>query len=100
MTNYSNEILTALQQFYKALDNHVQELEKKNSSRLNCKKGCFSCCKDDLEVFGIEAAYIQTNESEFLNLLEKVELATILGTWQATLTDLKLKWYYTLPTLA
>lgn len=66
MSNYSPEILNALKQFYSALDSHIHSIEDKNKSRINCKKGCFSCCKDDLEVFGVEAEYIRKNQSEFL----------------------------------
>lgn len=66
MSNYTPEILKALEQFYKALDNQIHLIEEKNKGRINCKKGCFSCCKDDLEVFGVEAAYIQKKESNFL----------------------------------
>lgn len=66
MSNYSPEILNALKQFYSALDSHIHSIEEKNKARINCKKGCFSCCKDDLEVFGIEAEYIRKNQFEFL----------------------------------
>jgi Fe-S-cluster containining protein len=66
LSNYSPEILNALKQFYTALDFHIHSIEEKNSSRINCKKGCFSCCKDDLEVFGLEAEYIRSTQSGFL----------------------------------
>ncbi len=66
MSNYTPEILDALKQFYVALDSHVNAIEEKNKARINCKKGCFSCCKDDLEVFGIEAEFIRKHQSEFL----------------------------------
>lgn len=67
MTNYPPEILKALEQFYNALDSQIHSIEQKNRSRINCKKGCFSCCKDDLEVFGIEAKNIQ---NQFTDLLQ------------------------------
>jgi Fe-S-cluster containining protein len=66
LSNYTPEIIAALKQFYVALDSHINSIEKKNKARINCKKGCFSCCKDDLEVFGIEAEFIRKNQSEFL----------------------------------
>ena len=66
MSDYSPEILNALKRFYSALDSHIHSIEEKNRSRIHCKKGCFSCCKDDLEVFGIEAEFIRSNEKEFL----------------------------------
>lgn len=66
MSDYPPEILNALKQFYSALDAHIHSIEEKNRSRINCKKGCFSCCKDDLEVFGIEAEYIRKNQTAFL----------------------------------
>jgi len=55
-----------LKQFYSALDSHIHSIEEQNKARINCKKGCFSCCKDDLEVFGIEAEFIRKNQSQFL----------------------------------
>lgn len=67
MSDYSKEILETLQKFYSTLDSHIHAIEEKNKSRINCKKGCFSCCKDDLEVFGIEAANIKINHREFLS---------------------------------
>ncbi len=66
MSDYNKEILEALQKFYSALDVHISSIEEKNKSRINCKKGCFSCCKDDLDVFGIEAVNIKKNHQEFL----------------------------------
>jgi Fe-S-cluster containining protein len=66
MSENNKEILEALQKFYSALDTHIHSIEEKNKSRINCKKGCFSCCKDDLEVFSIEAENIRQNHSEFL----------------------------------
>lgn len=66
MTNYSDDILNALEQFYKALNDQIHLIEENNKGRINCKKGCFSCCKDNLEVFGVEAAFIQNKESDFL----------------------------------
>lgn len=64
--NYPPEILKALQQFYSVLDKQIAGIEEKNKARINCRKGCFSCCKDDLEVFGIEAENIRLNHFEFL----------------------------------
>ncbi len=66
MANYSDDVLKALEQFYKALDHQIHSIEKNNKGRINCKKGCFSCCKDNLEVFGIEAEYIRKNQSALL----------------------------------
>lgn len=76
MTEYPKTILEALHKFYEALDKHIQSIEEKNQSRINCKKGCFSCCKDDLEVFGIEAKNIQ---NQFPELLNNEEAAPIGG---------------------
>lgn len=66
MSSYTPEILNALKLFYQALDAHILQIEEENKSRINCKKGCYSCCKDDLEVFGVEAAFILQNEAELL----------------------------------
>lgn len=67
MSDYSPQLLNALQKFYKELDRHISRIEEKNKSRINCRKGCFSCCKDELEVFGIEAENIKINHAELLN---------------------------------
>ncbi len=63
---YTTELLARLQTFYLALDKVTRQLEKVHSDRLHCQKGCHACCTDHLEVFGIEAAYIQAECNTFL----------------------------------
>jgi Fe-S-cluster containining protein len=67
MSDYSPQLLASLQKFYEELDHHISQIEEKNKSRINCRKGCFSCCKDELEVFGIEAENITQKHAELLN---------------------------------
>jgi Fe-S-cluster containining protein len=63
---YSEKHLQDLQLFYETLSATTGPLEQKHAACLQCKKGCFSCCEDDLEIFGIEAENIRKNFTDFL----------------------------------
>lgn len=58
--------MTELETFYTDLDQKCNELSLQNAGRLQCKKGCSSCCVDDITVFEIEAENIKTKYSQFL----------------------------------
>ena len=58
--------LEELHKFYLEVDKKVKQNEELNSDRINCKKGCSSCCIDDITVFNIEAYNIQQNYSGLL----------------------------------
>ena len=55
-----------LKKFYAAVDKKAAALEKIHAARLNCKKGCSSCCVDDIGVFKIEAENIKQNHPDIL----------------------------------
>lgn len=63
---YAQELLNALLIFYQKVEKRTSRLEEKHVARLQCQKGCHSCCLDDLEVVGIEAAFIQQQHPELL----------------------------------
>ncbi|TFG93764.1 MAG: hypothetical protein E4H13_15795 [Calditrichales bacterium] len=44
-----------LAEFYLKVDTEVALLSKIHRTRLQCRRGCFQCCVDDLSVFTIEA---------------------------------------------
>lgn len=55
-----------LTDFYRDVDYAAERLAEIHAERLNCKKGCSSCCIDDITVFEIEAENIKRNHAEFL----------------------------------
>jgi len=58
--------LKELENLYKQLEKEVTPIEKIHAQRLNCKKGCFDCCVDEISVFEIEAENIKSRYAEFL----------------------------------
>lgn len=65
-STYSDLSLNDLKAFYKRVEAITSALEVKHTDRLKCQKGCHACCLDDLEVFGIEAALIESENQAFL----------------------------------
>ena len=63
---YSSASLSYLEILYKKLEAYTQHLSNIHKDRLQCKKGCFSCCVDNLEVLGLEAAYIHDKYPDVL----------------------------------
>jgi len=53
--------------FYAEVDAKASVLEKIHQKRLNCRKGCFSCCSDDITVFEIEAINIRMKFNRLLS---------------------------------
>lgn len=56
----------SLDQVYRDLDVAVAKFEREHRDRLQCKKGCFDCCVDDITVFEIEAHHIVANCGDVL----------------------------------
>lgn len=52
--------------FHRDIDAAAHEVEAQNPGRLQCRRGCSSCCVDDLTVFEIEAAAIRAAHPELL----------------------------------
>ncbi len=59
--------MTALTDFYAALDALVVPLCETHAARLKCGRGCASCCVDDLTVYAVEARNIQETHAELLH---------------------------------
>ncbi len=58
--------LLALQELYAEVDQSAGSLHEKLSDRLQCRRGCASCCQDDLRVFEIEAENIRRRQRTLL----------------------------------
>lgn len=58
--------LDVLTQVHETLDARLAELAAKHDERMQCGRGCFDCCVDELTVFEVEAALIQRDYPELL----------------------------------
>ncbi|HEY8402056.1 MAG TPA: YkgJ family cysteine cluster protein [Cytophagaceae bacterium] len=63
---YSQDLLKELEAFYKEVDDSTSNIYALYKSKLKCRKGCSSCCQDDIEIFGVEAALIRNNYPQLL----------------------------------
>lgn len=61
-----NALPETLEQFYDAVDARADRLSEVHSGRLNCKKGCSSCCVDEITVFRVEADRILERHRDLL----------------------------------
>jgi Fe-S-cluster containining protein len=55
-----------LQNFYTDVDAAARRLESVHAERLQCRKGCSSCCVDGISVFEVESENIRTRHAELL----------------------------------
>lgn len=60
------EFIDRIEKLYTIIQQVSDELEKTHLPRMQCRKGCFSCCVDDIDVFGIEAENIRSKYPEVL----------------------------------
>jgi len=51
--------LDALRRLHAAVDRLARRLERRHARRLQCRRGCFSCCVDEITVFEVEAERIR-----------------------------------------
>jgi len=58
--------LGTLAKLYDLVDRQVEALASLHQDRLQCRKGCSSCCQDDLTVFEVEAQNIRHHHAGFL----------------------------------
>jgi hypothetical protein len=58
--------LTALRDFHRETDSRARELAGRLGDRLQCRRGCASCCLDGLTVLPLEAERIRTNHADLL----------------------------------
>lgn len=61
-----NYPLDKLKQFYAEIDLKAERLEQVHASRLNCRRGCFHCCVDEITVWKIEAENIRETNAALL----------------------------------
>lgn len=61
-----NIIFQTIKELYEKVDEQAEYLEDVNHDRMNCRKGCFSCCVEDITVFEVEAEHIRYHHHEFL----------------------------------
>jgi Fe-S-cluster containining protein len=58
--------LAELRELHQRIDQRAQRLETIHADRLHCKRGCDSCCIDNLTVFPVEAERIRHSHPALL----------------------------------
>lgn len=66
MKNKREKTIKKLRSLYGQIDRRAGHLAKTHAERLNCKRGCAACCRDEITVFEIEAENIRANHPELL----------------------------------
>lgn len=56
----------SLDRLHDEVDARAQELARWHAQRLQCRRGCFDCCVDDISVFEIEADRIRAHAPDVL----------------------------------
>lgn len=56
--NIDAPMLALLDIFYRKVDEEIVRLADLHGNLLTCRRGCATCCIDELSVFAVEAAYI------------------------------------------
>ena len=59
MSPASDEALANLIALHEEVDHQAAALQELHADRLQCRRGCASCCVDDLSVFEVEAVRIR-----------------------------------------
>jgi hypothetical protein len=62
----AKQSLETLARLYDLVDRQVKVLTTLHGDRLQCRRGCSSCCQDDLTVFEVEAANIRHHHAALL----------------------------------
>ncbi len=55
-----------MQRLYTIIDRQTAQLAEIHAARLQCGRGCSSCCVDELTVFAVEALHIQQHNAVLL----------------------------------
>lgn len=66
MLEVPRRLLEYVEQIHAIVDDAAAKLSAQHAARLNCRRGCASCCKDDLTITEVEAALIQAHHPEVL----------------------------------
>lgn len=61
-----NPLGDKLQLFYNEVDSQSQRLAEVHAERLQCQRGCSSCCVDGITIWNVEAENIRQNFAELL----------------------------------
>lgn len=61
-----SETVAAVLRIHADVDRRAVLLHARHAARLQCRRGCASCCVDDLSVFEIEAEIIRTRAANVL----------------------------------
>ncbi|HEX6160426.1 MAG TPA: YkgJ family cysteine cluster protein [Thermoanaerobaculia bacterium] len=56
----------SVDQLHEDVDARAGELARWHAQRLQCRRGCFDCCVDDLSVFEVEADRIRAGAADVL----------------------------------
>lgn len=62
----SDEAIAAVLRLHAEIDRRAHGLETRHADRLQCRRGCASCCVDELTVFEVEADVIRARAGEVL----------------------------------
>lgn len=62
----SERAVALVPQLHKMIDELTAPLHKRHQARLNCARGCHSCCVDELTVFSVEAEHIRRTHAALL----------------------------------
>jgi len=57
--DHGDEFLDELERLHAEVDRRAAELVREHAARLQCRRGCASCCVDGISVFAIEAERIR-----------------------------------------
>lgn len=60
------DLPAALRVLHREIDREAGALAQRHAARLQCRRGCSSCCVDDLTVFEIEAERIRSRNGPLL----------------------------------
>ena len=63
---HTMEALDAIRRLHAEIDRAVAPLEGMHRDRLECRKGCIDCCRDDITVFEIEAERLRSEHAALL----------------------------------
>lgn len=63
--NY-RDLVPRIGELYGEIDSLTSRLDRTLSRRLRCRRGCKSCCVDDITVFQVEAEYIRYHHTDLL----------------------------------
>ncbi|MEZ4225763.1 MAG: YkgJ family cysteine cluster protein [Polyangiaceae bacterium] len=62
----AGDAVAACAEFHREVDEQVAPLATFHGRRLQCRRGCYDCCSDDLTVLEVEAELIRTRHEALL----------------------------------